>query len=115
MRHLEAWASYSAMSVESFQELLHLGAAADKARAPVQRCASRRVLAVPAPTSSNTSTGAPSPLIGTGPSGATWTKPSANCSVPAVSRLLPGAAKQAPHLPRRVHACSLETAVSIRV
>jgi hypothetical protein len=32
------------------------------------------------------------PLMGTGPSGVTWTKPSVSCSVSAVSRMLPGAA-----------------------
>ena len=36
--------------------------------------------------------GPPSPLMGTGPSGVTSTKPSARCSVPAVSRMPPGAA-----------------------
>src|SRR5262245_29324148 len=51
----------------------------------------RRVRAAPAPTSSNTSTGSASLLTGTDPSGMTWTKPSARCSVAAVSRMLPGA------------------------
>ena len=59
---------------------------------PRRAAASRRVRAAPAPTRSNTSTGSLSPLIGTGPSGVTWTKPSARCSVAPVSRMLPGAA-----------------------
>ena len=52
--------------------------------------ACRRVRAGPAPTSSHTSTGAGSPLTGTGPKGVTCTQPSASRRVSAVSRMLPG-------------------------
>ena len=58
--------------VEGAAELLQLGVAADEAREPPPRprprggCERRRL-----PASSNTSTGSPSPLTGTGPSGFT--------------------------------------------
>ncbi len=64
--------------VEGAAELLQLGVAADEAREPPRGRGLEAGAAAPAPTSSNTSTGSPSPLTGTGPSGVTWTKPSAS-------------------------------------
>ena len=68
------WPWPLARPVEGLAELLQLGVAADEAREPARAPPrARRERTAPAPISSKTSTGSPSPLTGTGPSGFTST------------------------------------------
>ena len=69
-----------------------LRVAADKAGEPRATAAWRRCRSALVPTRSKTSTGAVSPLTGTGPSALTRIKPSTRRSVAAVRRIVPGGA-----------------------